>query len=252
MWVYAGGCAIILYVCVWGRLCAIIVVNTAHSWSSRLRRVLALCYWPIWTVCRFSASSLDYSWSTASSSPVPSFNSDLRHYSCRKILMVIGPLPRKILCDSLCLWSCGRCDPWLRSSTQTQRYKEYRRIIEIVFPNFSKHNVELFQSVVGYFSCCANIVSPLFFYPSYPRAKAWCDLLHILREPKRINTQIHLDYHLLCGSLSLSLSFSLCPPSDKWQLHPEVTFGQGQIVQQEHTHTQADTAAGLDSIWGAG
>lgn len=95
VWVYAGRdvCLLeIVCVCDFSLSCEMCQI----LWSCRLRRALALCCWPICTVCWLSASSLDYSWSIESSSLQPWLNSDLWHYRCHNIWMAI---------DSIYLWS---------------------------------------------------------------------------------------------------------------------------------------------------
>ena len=104
-------------------------------------------------------------------------------------------MPLKILCDSVGVCVCLSVIPWQMwclnsaASTHTDLKNISLTLSQIIFPYFPML-LSLPQFVVGCFSRCANVLSPLVSCPSYPRAQAWCDLLHTLREPKRINTQI--------------------------------------------------------------
>lgn len=149
------------------------------------------------------------------------------------------------------LKSCGMLTH--TQGTHKKRNAKNTKMSEILFLYFwCCYNTDPFQSVVGHFSCCANIVSLLFFWPLYPRAQAWYDLLHTTstKEDQRSDPLrlppffffllLSLSHSLsLCLSSSFSLSFfSCCSPSNNVLLRSEVTSGQGQILQQAHTYTQ--------------
>lgn len=90
-------------------------------WSSRLRRALVLCCWPIWTVCCALASSMANSWNSGSSTPLPLLNSDLWHCSRRKIWIVNDLLYLWRISVSQCVCVCVVAQrlpqrwPWTRS-----------------------------------------------------------------------------------------------------------------------------------------
>lgn len=195
----------------WGTVCVLPFSREAWliPWSSRLRRALALCCWPIWTVCWFSASSPDYRrsahlcclylnqtsgitavakfcrWSTEITSDNFYMNHNMRYAS--------NPTANAAL------------DSDIAARTHTSRRKQYRWITQIIFPYFFLFcdNADPSQSVIGDFTACLNTVPLLLSCPSYPGTQAWCD-------PRTHATRAKEDQCLDPLRLRRSLLFSLC------------------------------------------